>query len=177
MTAPLRPQLAPYNLLASAFRLCANFTNISTTETAAIKCLSFLIQLTGTAVRYKEGAVQLCQERIIICVCVRLGLSQLFRPLWKKKSCSTGSGIRAWFLPQGYPQGYGTGLALLQRVYVCSSLFIVQILVLQLHANSSDGKVCVPPNAISLLLIAAAWGHGSVCGKGETGCGRRTERG
>lgn len=39
LTAPLQLQLALYNLLASAFRLCANFTNISTMETAAIKCL------------------------------------------------------------------------------------------------------------------------------------------
>ena len=69
LTAPLQFQLAPYNLLASAFRLCVNFTNISTTETAAIKCL-FPDPASGAGVKYKERAVQLvCQVRIIICVC------------------------------------------------------------------------------------------------------------
>lgn len=47
--------------------------------------------------------MQVCQERIIICIYAQLGLLQLFRsPLVEKRGCSTGSGIRASFLLLGY---------------------------------------------------------------------------
>lgn len=60
-------------------------------------------------------------------------------------------------------------LGLLERVYVCPILFIIEILILQLHANSIDRKVCVPPNGVPLLLIATAWAQSINCGREEAG--------
>lgn len=60
-----------------------------------------------TAVKYTDGAVQVCQERIIICVCVQEGLSQLFRTLLveknkiKKSLTLLGQGFRAALCYQG----------------------------------------------------------------------------
>jgi len=101
--------------------------------------------------------VQVCQERIIICVCVQPGLLQLFRTrLAENRACSTGSGVRAWCLPQGYDAGLRPNApALPEWVCVCPIPFIMEILMLQLHANSIDRKVCVPPNAVPLALAAA----------------------
>lgn len=78
MTALLQLQLAPYNLLASAFRLCVNFTNISTTETAAIKCLVPDPALCGwNEIQGKSGTLGLSSENNRLCLCLSEGMGSL----------------------------------------------------------------------------------------------------
>ena len=78
MTAPLQLQLAPYNLLASAFRLCVNFTNISTMETAAIKCLFPDPALWGwSEIQGKSSTVGLSSENNHLCLCLSEGTGSL----------------------------------------------------------------------------------------------------
>lgn len=70
--------------------------------------------------------MQVCQERIIICVHVQLRLLQLFRSrLVEKRGCSAGLQVRASFLPLGY----GAALRPVCWVFPGGSMFVQRALI------------------------------------------------
>lgn len=78
LAAPHQLQLAPYNLLASAFRLCVNFTNISATETAAIKYLFLDPALwVWSELQGKNSTVVVSSESNHLCLCLSEGMVSL----------------------------------------------------------------------------------------------------
>lgn len=108
---------------------------------------------------------------------MQLGLSQFFRTqLLEKKSCSTESEsrVRAWLLPQRF----GAGLRPMHWLFLERPMFVQLCLSCKywLHADNIGRKVCVPPDAVSLLLAAVVWGQNTECRRGEPEWGRRTER-